>query len=148
MAYDFDLMMLFFFSSGMDLNCGTTVLHHAQNALDRKLIWEGLLDTHLRNLFSVRMRLGMFDGNPESLPYGLLGPDDVCTDDNQHLALEAARQSIVLLKNDKNKLPWKRSSGLKVAVIGPHANASQEMLGNYEGKSLLRSLSFESVYNV
>ena len=89
----------------MDLNCGTTVLHHAQNALDRKLIWEGLLDTHLQNLFSVRMRLGMFDGNPTSLPYGSLGPDDVCTDDNQHLALEAARQSIVLLKNDNNKLP-------------------------------------------
>lgn len=123
-------------------------MHHAQNALDLKLIWEGLLDTHPQNLFSVRMRLGMFDGNPTSLPYGLLGPDDVCTDDNQHLALEAAKQSIVLLKNDNKKLPWKRSSGLKVAVIGPHANASREMLGNYEGNSLLRSFSLETVHNV
>lgn len=119
--------------SGMDLNCGTTTLYHAQKALARKLISEELIDTHLRNLFSVRMRLGMFDGNPSKLPYGLLGPADVCTDDNQHLALEAARQSIVLLKNDKNILPWKRSSHQKVAIIGPHANATREMLGDYEG---------------
>jgi len=79
------------------------------------------------------MRLGMFDGNPSSLPYGLLGPADVCTEENQHLALEAARQSIVLLKNDMNALPWKKTHGLKLAVIGPHANATREMLGNYEG---------------
>lgn len=122
--------------SGMDLNCGTTTLVHGLAALEKKLIWEGLIDMHLRNLFSVRMRLGLFDGNPTTLPYGLLGPDDICTDDNQHLALEAARQGLVLLKNEKQALPWKKVHGLKLAVIGPHANATQEMLGNYEGKYL------------
>lgn len=119
--------------AGMDLNCGTTTLVHGLAALEKKLIWEGLIDMHLRNLFSVRMRLGLFDGNPTTLPYGLLGPDDICTDDNQHLALEAARQGLVLLKNEKQALPWKKVHGLKLAVIGPHANATQEMLGNYEG---------------
>lgn len=119
--------------AGMDLNCGTTTLLHGLRALRKKLIWKGLIDTHLRNLFRVRMRLGMFDGNPKRLPYGLLGPEAVCTEENQHLALEAARQSLVLLKNDNNALPWKKTRGLKLAVIGPHANATREMLGNYEG---------------
>ncbi|KAG0623933.1 hypothetical protein M758_3G212400 [Ceratodon purpureus] len=119
--------------AGMDLNCGSTLLVHSLAALERKLIWEGLIDMHLRNLFLVRMRLGMFDGNPSTLPYGSLGPADICTDANQDLALEAARQSLVLLKNEKKALPWKKIHGLKLAVIGPHANASIEMLGNYEG---------------
>lgn len=117
----------------MDLNCGSTTLVHGLAALDKKLIWEGLIDMHLRNLFRVRMRLGMFDGNPSTLPYGSLGPEDMCTEDNQHLALEAARQSLVLLKNEKNALPWKKTHGLKLAVIGHHADATREMLGNYEG---------------
>ncbi|XP_024364102.1 probable beta-D-xylosidase 5 [Physcomitrium patens] len=119
--------------AGMDLNCGSTTLVHGLAALDKKLIWEGLIDMHLRNLFRVRMRLGMFDGNPSTLPYGSLGPEDMCTEDNQHLALEAARQSLVLLKNEKNALPWKKTHGLKLAVIGHHADATREMLGNYEG---------------
>jgi beta-D-xylosidase 4 len=118
----------------MDLNCGSTLLVHSLAALERKLIWEGLIDMHLRNLFSVRMRLGMFDGNPTTLPYGSLGPADICTDANQELALEAARESLVLLKNEKNALHWKKVQELKLAVLGPHANATIEMLGNYEGK--------------
>jgi beta-D-xylosidase 4 len=119
--------------SGMDLNCGTTVLNHAQAALDKGLIWEELINMHLRNLFAVRMRLGMFDGDPGTLPFGSLGPSDVCTTDHQNLALEAARQGIVLLKNDRSTLPWKKIKRFKLAVIGPHGNSTQEMLGNYEG---------------
>jgi beta-D-xylosidase 4 len=119
--------------SGMDLNCGTTVLNHAQAALDKGLIWEELINMHLRNLFAVRMRLGMFDGDPGTLPFGSLGPSDVCTNDHQNLALEAAQQSIVLLKNDRSTLPWKKIKRFKLAVIGPHGNSTQEMLGNYEG---------------
>ncbi|KAH9562815.1 hypothetical protein CY35_05G092000 [Sphagnum magellanicum] len=119
--------------AGMDLNCGTTVLYHAQAALDKGLIWEELINMHLRNLFSVRMRLGMFDGDPETLPFGSLGPSDVCTTGHQNLALEAAQQSIVLLKNARSTLPWNKTKKFKLAVIGPHGNATQEMLGNYEG---------------
>jgi len=119
--------------AGMDLNCGTTLLVHGQAALDRKLIWESLIDSRLRNLFKVRMRLGLFDGNPKTLQYGMLGLADICTEDNQHLALEAARQGLVLLKNEKQALPWKKVHGLRLAVIGPHVNATAEMLGNYKG---------------
>jgi beta-D-xylosidase 4 len=75
----------------------------------------------------------MFDGDPGTLPFGSLGPSDVCTTDHQNLALEAARQGIVLLKNDRSTLPWKKIKRFKLAVIGPHGNSTQEMLGNYEG---------------
>lgn len=89
------------------------------------------VDSAISNLLAVRMRLGMFDGHPSSQEFGNLGPADVCTSSHQELALEAARQGIVLLKNDGNTLPLSRS--LKLAVIGPNANASHTMLGNYEG---------------
>ncbi|KAJ6811921.1 putative beta-D-xylosidase 4 [Iris pallida] len=79
------------------------------------------------------MRLGFFDGDPRKLPYGALGPKDVCTADNQELARETARQGIVLLKNDKKTLPLDPNSIKSLAVIGPNANATRTMIGNYEG---------------
>ena len=57
----------------------------------------------------------------------------VNTPAHQQLALEAAEQSLVLLKNDGNALPWKPTAGMKVAVIGRNANATQNMQGNYFG---------------
>lgn len=65
--------------------------------------------------------------------YGNLGPSDVCTSSNQELAREAARQGIVLLKNNANSLPLNPASIKSLAVIGPNANATKTMIGNYEG---------------
>ena len=59
--------------------------------------------------------------------------DKINTADHQALALEAARQGVVLLKNAGETLPLDASRGLSVAVIGPHANATDAMLGNYAG---------------
>jgi hypothetical protein len=60
---------------------------------------EGILvDTALFNFFTVQMRLGLFDGNPAMQPYGNLGPQEVCSEQHQQLALEAVGQGIVLLK--------------------------------------------------
>lgn len=79
------------------------------------------------------MRLGFFDGNPRKLKYGSLGPKDVCAPAHQELAREAARQGIVLLKNEENLLPLSAKSIKSVAVIGPQANVTHDMIGNYEG---------------
>jgi beta-D-xylosidase 4 len=57
-----------------------------------------------------------------------MGVNDVCSAPHQELAVEAARQGIVLLKNDGNDLPFVRST--EVAVIRPNANAMDVMLGN------------------
>lgn len=81
----------------------------------------------------VQLRLGLFDGNPIKGKYGNLGPHDVCTTEHKKLALDAARQGIVLLKNDNKFLPLKRSGVSSLAVIGPMANDTSKLGGGYTG---------------
>lgn len=85
-------------------------------------------------ILTVLFSLGL--GNPKAeQPYQHLGIKDIGSDANQQLNLEAARQSIVLLKNDavngKPVLPLK--IGQSIAVVGPNANATSNLLSNYHG---------------
>ena len=79
------------------------------------------------------MRLHLFNGNPKTLAFGNLGPAQVCTQEHQDLALEAARDGIVLLKNVANVLPLSRSKITSMAVMGPNSNNAWRMLGDYAG---------------
>ncbi|ONK73945.1 uncharacterized protein A4U43_C03F1200 [Asparagus officinalis] len=119
--------------AGLDLNCGTFLGDHTQGAVSGGKLKESDIDKAITNNFAVLMRLGFFDGDPRKLSYGGLGPKDVCTSDNQELAREAARQGIVLLKNNKGSLPLNPKSIKNLAVIGPNANVTKTMIGNYEG---------------
>lgn len=94
------------------------------------------VDNALTNTLTVQMRLGMYDGDPSRQPFGNLGPQHVCTQAHQNLALEAARQGIVLLKNQANALPLSHSRYHNIAVIGPNSDATVTMIGNYAGESL------------
>lgn len=76
----------------------------------------------------------MFDGEPVHQTFGCLGPMHVCCPAHQQLALEAARQGIVLLKNDRRALPLSRYHYRTVAVIGPNSDATVTMIGNYAGR--------------
>lgn len=76
----------------------------------------------------------MFDGVSSSHPYGKLGPKHVCSPSNQQLALDAARQGIVLLKNRHFALPLSADHHRTVAVIGPNSDVNVTMIGNYAGK--------------
>lgn len=120
-------------NAGLDLNCGTFLSDYAQKAVDVGLLNETTIDKAVSNNFATMMRLGFFDGNPTNQLYGKLGPKDVCTPENQNLAREVARQGIVLLKNSAGSLPLSSASIKSLAVIGPNANATHTMLGNYEG---------------
>lgn len=75
-------------------------------------------------------RLGYFDPE-DSVPYRALGASDVNTPAAQTLAYTAAVEGIVLLKND-GLLPLS-SNVSNIALIGPWANATTQMQGNYEG---------------
>ncbi|CAN6478266.1 unnamed protein product [Victoria cruziana] len=119
--------------AGLDLNCGKFLGQYTMGAVKAGILNESAVNTAVTNNFRVLMRLGFFDGDPSKLPYGKLGPKDVCTPQNQELAAEAARQGIVLLKNSKGSLPLSASKTKTLAVIGPNANASKTMIGNYEG---------------
>ncbi|WP_240320887.1 glycoside hydrolase family 3 C-terminal domain-containing protein [Sphingomonas crusticola] len=90
---------------------------------------EADMDVALRRLFTARMRLGMFDP-PEMVPFSRIGIDQNHSDAHKALSLRAARESIVLLKNDR-MLPLAR--GTKIAVVGPTATSLIGLEGNYNG---------------
>ncbi|TKY61728.1 beta-D-xylosidase 2 [Spatholobus suberectus] len=119
--------------AGLDLDCGPFLAVHTQDAVKKGLLSEADVNGALVNTLTVQMRLGMFDGEPSAHAYGNLGPKDVCKPAHQELALEAARQGIVLLKNTGPVLPLSSQRHHTVAVIGPNSNATVTMIGNYAG---------------
>ncbi|KAF8024900.1 hypothetical protein BT93_F1905 [Corymbia citriodora subsp. variegata] len=119
--------------AGMDVNCGDYLQKHTKSAVKQKKVSVSEIDKALYNLFLVRMRLGLFNGDPKNQPFGNIGPDQVCSQKHQDLALEAARSGIVLLKNKEKRLPIQRSKCMSLAVIGPNAKNATMLLGNYAG---------------
>ncbi len=116
--------------SGCDLECSTTY-EHLKEAVAKKLITEEEIDTAVKRLFIARFKLGMFDP-PEMVKYTTIPYSVVDSKEHHALALEAARKSIVLLKNKDNLLPLKKDIGT-VAVIGPNSDEPLMLLGNYNG---------------
>ncbi|KAF9611123.1 hypothetical protein IFM89_027067, partial [Coptis chinensis] len=119
--------------AGLDLDCGSFLGEHTEAALKGGLVKESDIDRAISNNFATLMRLGFFDGDPTKQSYGKLGPKDVCSSDHQELARETARQGIVLLKNIAGSLPLTPTTIKSLAVIGPNANVTKTMIGNYEG---------------
>jgi hypothetical protein len=122
--------------AGCDLNCGSFYSQNTQTALDKKTIVEGDIDQALERTFNVLVRLGYFDP-PEQQPYRKLTKADVDTMEARQLSLEAAQESIVLLKNTNKALPLdlNKLQNKKIALIGPTANATSLMQGNYYGRA-------------
>ena len=117
--------------AGTDLDCGRAY-QGLLDAVRRGLVSEQELDLALRRLFGARLRLGMFDP-PERVPFASIPYSANDAPEHRALALEAARRSIVLLKNEGGLLPLSR--GVRtLAVIGPNANDLDVLLGNYNGQ--------------
>ncbi|NCB07823.1 MAG: glycoside hydrolase family 3 protein, partial [Bacteroidia bacterium] len=116
--------------NGTDLNCGASYPHLAE-AVKRGIIDESEIDVAVKRLFTARFKLGMFDPD-EKVPYAQIPFSVNTSEKNNELALEAARKSIVLLKNENHVLPL--SKGVKrIAVIGPNADNWEALIGNYNG---------------
>ena len=116
--------------AGCDLSCGTEY-RGLLEAVENKLITEEEIDVSVRRLFLARFKLGLFDP-PDKACYAQTPYSVVDCEEHRALALEAARKSIVLLKNDRRTLPLKKD--LKtIAVIGPNADDVEVLLGNYNG---------------
>jgi len=131
--------------AGCDLNCGDT--YPALVAAAKKgLISEEEIDRALTRLFSARFRLGMFDP-PEIVPYAQIPIEVNDRPEHRALALRAARESIVLLKNDGGFLPLDK--GVKsVAVLGPNADDAEVVLGNYNGTPSKTVTPVEGIRNI
>ncbi|THU57495.1 hypothetical protein C4D60_Mb03t04140 [Musa balbisiana] len=119
--------------AGMDLNCGDYVQKYAGSAVKEGKLSESEINRALHNLFSLRMRLGLFNGSPKQQASGTIFANQICSKEHQDLALEAAQDGIVLLKNTANLLPLARSNVTSLGVIGPNANVVYKLLGNYGG---------------
>ena len=116
--------------SGTDLECGK-VYDALKKAVADKLITEEEIDRAVKRLFMARFKLGMFDPDSQ-VKYAQIPYSVVDSKEHRELAVEAARKSIVLLKNNNNSLPLKKDIGT-LAVIGPNADQWLMLLGNYNG---------------
>ncbi len=115
--------------NGTDLECGK-VFMVLEEALEKGLIDESVLDEHLRRTLYGRFELGMFDP-ADMIPWKDLGPDVINSEYNHQVAIQAARESMVLLHND-GVLPLSKNLK-KIAVVGPNANNAALLNGNYGG---------------
>ena len=115
--------------NGTDLECGKVFMVLTE-ALQKGLITESVLDDHLRKTLKGRFELGMFDP-ADRLPWANMSADVISSEKNDELAIQAARESMVLLKNN-GVLPLSKS--LKtIAVVGPNADNASLLNGNYGG---------------
>ncbi|HEY0758197.1 MAG TPA: glycoside hydrolase family 3 C-terminal domain-containing protein [Acidisarcina sp.] len=116
--------------AGDDLDCGDAYAS-LKPAVTQGLLTEADLDIAVKRLFTARFRLGMFDP-PAGNPYSAIKPGENNTPEHRQLALQAAREAIVLLKNDGAFLPLEEKIQ-RIAVIGPNAEYRQSIEGNYNG---------------
>ena len=120
--------------SGTDVECGSSY-EHLPEAVQRGEIKEANIDRSLRRLLIERMRVGDFDPD-ELIPWTKIGKEVVASPEHKQLALDIARQSIVLLKND-GLLPLSSeeilSRNSSLIIMGPNANDSTMLWGNYTG---------------
>ena len=93
---------------------------------------EARLDDALARVLRVRMRLGEFDPFA-AVPYSKISPAVINSAEHRALALKAAQESIVLLKNERGILPLDNNNLKRIAVIGPLADLV--LLNNYSGKA-------------
>ena len=118
-------------NNGCDINCGCT-FPYLRDAVRGGYVDEARLDEAVTNLMECRMKLGILGGERQA-DQDAVGYDQVDTPENRRLNLEAARKSLVLLKNENHFLPLDKNKIRSVGVIGPNADSRKALVGNYEG---------------
>ena len=123
---------------GMDNECVTFTSRFGEpvekayiDAVQQGYLPESVLDTALIRLFSARIKLGMFDP-PDMVPYTKIDEKELDSAEHRAEARKLANESMVLLKND-GLLPLKPGIR-KIAVVGPLADQTRPLIGNYAGQ--------------
>ncbi len=116
--------------AGCDLNCGSSYSALVKAVKDR-LISEKEIDRSLKRLLIARIKLGLLN-TPDKVPFSQYDDHFIESEASRRLALQTARESIVLLKNKNRTLPISKNIR-SIAVIGPNANDRHFYLGNYFG---------------
>lgn len=118
-------------NNGCDLNCGQLFAYMTE-AVQQGMVSEERLDEALVNLFTARMKLGVFD-EKGSTPYDDIPYTVVDSGEMKALNLKAAEKCITLLKNEDNILPLDKTKLKTIGIIGPNADNRKALVGNYEG---------------
>lgn len=118
-------------NNGCDLNCGNLFIYLIE-AVKKGLVCEERIDEAVVNLFTTRMKLGLFEevssNHFNQIPYTVVDDQKM-----RQLNLKAAEKCVVLLKNEGDLLPLNLSKIKTIGVIGPNANNRKALVGNYEG---------------
>lgn len=117
--------------AGTDLECGNLYQLLAEG-VRKGLHSERDVNVSLARLLTIQMKLGMYDPQ-EQVPYARIGREVIECDAHRQHAARMARESMVLLKNDRHLLPLQASKVKRIALIGPNADNGQAQLGNYFG---------------
>ncbi len=128
---DLELAATLAIKAGLDLECGNRVYGEGLiKAYKQYMVGEADIDSAAYRVLQGRMLLGLFD-DPSQNPYNRIEPSVIGCKEHQQLALETARQSMVLLKNEKNFLPLNLKKIKSIAVVG--INAGHCEFGDYSG---------------
>ncbi|HVX05840.1 MAG TPA: glycoside hydrolase family 3 C-terminal domain-containing protein [Rhodanobacteraceae bacterium] len=114
--------------AGTDLDCGSAYASLG-DAVRNGSMKQSALDDALVRLFAARYRLGIMGGDGGA--YARIGLDQIDSAAHRKLALQAALESVVLLKNAHDTLPLR--AGTRIAVIGPDADTVETLEANYHG---------------
>ncbi|RPI05487.1 MAG: glucan 1,4-alpha-glucosidase [Ignavibacteriae bacterium] len=117
--------------AGCDLTCGDEY-ESLFEAIGKGFLKEEDIDRSVKRLMMARFKLGMFDP-PADVSYTSIPITQNDSPEHRALALRVARESLVLLKNDRSTLPFKKNI-TSIAVIGPTADDTDVLLGNYNGQ--------------
>lgn len=117
-------------NNGCDLNCGDLFAYLVDAVKEGKVSEERLTEAVV-NLYTTKMKLGIFD-EAKNVPFSAITYDQIDTKAARELNLRAAKETLVLLKND-GLLPLDKSKLKTIGVIGPNANSRDALVGNYMG---------------
>ena len=125
--------------AGLDLECGDDVYDEPLlNAYKQYMVTDADIDTAAYRVLRARMRLGLFDSE-ERNPYTKISPTVIGSAKHQEVALNAARECIVLLKNENRMLPLDVKKVKSIAVVG--INAGKCEFGDYSGSPVIAPVS-------
>ncbi|MCQ2196873.1 MAG: glycoside hydrolase family 3 C-terminal domain-containing protein [Bacteroidaceae bacterium] len=116
--------------AGTDLECGSDY-NSLPEAVQAGIVTEKEINESLRRLLIARFKLGDFDDD-SLVPWTKIPESTICSSEHRALSRKMAQEGIVLLQNRNQILPLAKS-GKKIVVMGPNANDSTMLLGNYNG---------------
>lgn len=125
--------------AGLDLECGDDVYDEPMlSAYRQYMVSDADIDSAAYRVLRARMKLGLFDKG-EKNPYMKISPAVIGSAEHQEVALKAARECIVLLKNQKKMLPLNTKKIKSIAVVG--INAGNCEFGDYSGSPVIAPIS-------